>query len=346
MSSLTNPPRTGLRSGGPLATAAPPADGQGSNPPAPTDDGFHDANNGEILTAANILATENATAALQDSTAPPNGTGNAIIPRPNNLAEAVYGITPNSMRAIDIPKPSIYDGNGSTFALDQWMFAVEGYLLMGNISQAALQINIAGSLLAGPALTWYQSIQGGAEANRFTRWGQFRNAIYENFQPASLIMMARNQLADCAQVTTVRPYITEFRNLVLLIKDIAPGEQFDRFVRGLKPAIRKEIIMREVYTFADAARLAEKFEAATLMANPMVHPTPNPQPKPQGQRPIARLNAVKTVPSPTAVVRKTLTPEDREDLIRKGACFYCREEGHTIAECPTRPPRTGNGTGQ
>jgi hypothetical protein len=32
---------------------------------------------------------------------------------------------------------------------------------------------------------------------------------------------------------------------------------------------------------------------------------------------------------------KKLTPEERTRLIAEGRCFYCREQGHNIADCTT-----------
>jgi hypothetical protein len=34
-----------------------------------------------------------------------------------------------------------------------------------------------------------------------------------------------------------------------------------------------------------------------------------------------------------------LTPEERAQLQRTGACFYCRERGHMASQCPRHPAR-------
>jgi hypothetical protein len=33
-----------------------------------------------------------------------------------------------------------------------------------------------------------------------------------------------------------------------------------------------------------------------------------------------------------------LTQEERTRLIITGGCFYCRQTGHVIANCPSKPP--------
>lgn len=40
-----------------------------------------------------------------------------------------------------------------------------------------------------------------------------------------------------------------------------------------------------------------------------------------------------------AIQRQTLTNIDRERLRQNGGCFYCRQLGHRIAECPNRNRR-------
>ena len=35
-----------------------------------------------------------------------------------------------------------------------------------------------------------------------------------------------------------------------------------------------------------------------------------------------------------------LTPAKRELLRKWGACFYCRQQGHTVAECPLKASTT------
>ena len=43
-----------------------------------------------------------------------------------------------------------------------------------------------------------------------------------------------------------------------------------------------------------------------------------------------------------------LTAEDRRRLRDTNACYYCRQPGHILADCPLRPktrPQQGNGKG-
>ena len=248
----------------------------------------------------------------------------------------------NTLRPIDLPKPPPYDGSGDVNMLDLWLFQVENYLRIGGIRRVDLQLYIAGGLLQGPALTWYQAAQQTNSAeNRVTDWASFRQGLTDNFGPVNLNMTARNKIAECVQTSSIRDYLTRFRSLAVVIQDMTAAEQFDKFTRGLKPAIRKELIMREVATFAEAARLAEKFESLHTSAGGSTAP-----PKPIQRAPL-RANAIgERPPAPAAPAnhenrprREKLTQAIKDDLILRGACFYCREEGHSIANCPTKPPQ-------
>ena len=240
-------------------------------------------------------------------------------PPPATLAQ-------DTLRALDIPKPSTYDGNGSFHALDQFLFAAEMYLKIGNIIKPELQICIAAGFLDGPALTWFQAtMQSPDPLDHLVTWKQFRQGLFDNFAPANLVLNARNQLADCSQTSTVREYLTRFRNLIIIIKDVGKSELFDRFTRGLKPYIRKELILREVDNFADAVRLAEKIETANQSSH--TNGPSSSQPKPMAKA--IRVNAATTG-------RTKLTDALREECTKRGTCFYCREQGHLIADCPNR----------
>ena len=47
-------------------------------------------------------------------------------------------------------------------------------------------------------------------------------------------------------------------------------------------------------------------------------------------------------------VINALSPEERQDLMKKGLCFYCKKGGHRVEDCDKKPPsnRSGNGGNQ
>jgi len=44
-------------------------------------------------------------------------------------------------------------------------------------------------------------------------------------------------------------------------------------------------------------------------------------------------------------VINTLSPEERQDLMKKGLCFYCKKGRHRVEDCDKKPPSNQSGNG-
>jgi hypothetical protein len=145
----------------------------------------------------------------------------------------------------------------------------------------------------------------------------------------------------------MRTYAQRMQELAMQVPDMTDAELLDRFMRGLKPRTRMEVTMREPQSFDEAAKLADRYDslfspgfgfsrqpsglgsrvvvppapfASQSAANPIL-PTPTPM----------KIDALQRRPAP-------LTQEERTRLMKTGGCFYCRQSGHVIANCPSKPP--------
>ena len=102
--------------------------------------------------------------------------------------------------------------------------------------------------------------------------------------------------------------------------NISLAEQIDRYTRGLKPYIWKEMCTQDYASLTEAMRDAERMEAAHR-----------------------RMRAPKTIKTKTAVggsegradpmdigniQLKKLTPAEREKCMKEGRCLRCREKRH------------------
>ena len=70
-----------------------------------------------------------------------------------------------------------------------------------------------------------------------------------------------------SQRNSVSKYAESFRSLLLQIPDMAKEEQLDRFIRGLKLHLRKEVIVKAPTTLDEAIRLAERIDSIRFTPN-------------------------------------------------------------------------------
>ncbi|KAJ9522820.1 hypothetical protein QJQ45_023603 [Haematococcus lacustris] len=95
----------------------------------------------------------------------------------------------------------------------------------------------------------------------FTSWTCFVAAFERQFAPVNRLRHARDRLAALTQTSSVRRYLGEFTALCLEVTDLSPAEQLDRFIRGLKPSVRRELELREPTSFSEASTIADRVDA-------------------------------------------------------------------------------------
>ena len=243
-------------------------------------------------------------------------------------------------------KPDKY--NGALGKADQWCFEVEKYFECCNL-QDPQRVPYAGAMLTGNAAIWWRSVCQEA-ANPITTWAQFKADLIYNFKHIDDVKLARDRLRSLRQRTSVAGYYADFTRAIFQIPGITEEEKMDRFLSGLKPALQKEIALREPTTFADLTKMASKLDtvlysadrrsylASNLARSAGAGRTSNYRPSHSGATPM-ELGAIHAGPSTsrTSYPRNKLTPAERDKLRREGRCFYCRELGHVAERCPKKP---------
>jgi hypothetical protein len=219
---------------------------------------------------------------------------------------------------------------------------VEQYFRTLRVDDDTTRIEFTATLLKEHAALWYRLQCLRHDGHPYATWDEFRTALKQTFTPVNQEKRARDRLASLRQTTSAQRYIQEFTSLCLEISDLHSTEQLDRFVRGLKPHVRREVELRDPKTFDEATTIAERVDQISFAATrtkPIQGSRPSTSSGPQPME----LGAMRTVPT----VKKTrLTPEERQDLRQRKACFYCRESGHMMADCPNKPKnfnKPGNG---
>ena len=234
------------------------------------------------------------------------------------------------------PKPDTFSATKTSANVDLWLFMMEEYMEATNMHGDERKIMEAATYLRGPALTWWRTIKQGPPEQRIINWALWKESFRNTFKPINSAKVARDKLAALRQDTSVRLYATEFRNIALDIPSITDDEKLDKFLRGLKRKTREQVELKEPATFDEAVRLAERFDTLawrygdsdtpTAMAANYTGPAP------------MQLGAISTAPPTETKTR--LTPALREQLRKEGKCYYCREAGHVLADCPLRKNTT------
>jgi hypothetical protein len=250
------------------------------------------------------------------------------------------------------PSPPEFKGDGSD--VDNWLFLVDEYLkFFGNLMTDAHRLMYATSLLRGNACTWYQTLlerarnlqPGNLYVSAFASYADFKHQLTTRFGDVNSTQRARDKLAVLKQTSSVLKYATDFSNLCLRIGHVDEAEKLDRFVRGLKPHIFQHLRVFPPATFDDAVQVADNLDRVTYA---VTHVNTNRR-NGNGTAPRAYTNTPATS-GPTDMElgnvnaqrnadpsRTRLTDAMRAQLQAEGRCFYCRETGHTKADCPKRP---------
>ncbi len=162
---------------------------------------------------------------------------------------------------------------------------------------------------------------------------------------------ARDRLASLTQQRSVQDYVSQFRTLCFQIPGISEGEKMDRFIRGLKPQVQREVEIRDPQTFDEAVRMAERIDAVEFRMRQRYIPTTQRTFPPKTTAfagPVRAIPAtfpsvpITTGPTPMelgAVRLAPLTPAERERLRKIGGCFRCRKVGHIGQQCPEYPAK-------
>ena len=149
----------------------------------------------------------------------------------------------------------------------------------------------------------------------------FKLLLTTEFIPADHTRRARDKLRKLKQVGSVDKYLSEFRNIVLMIADMHEGEKLDKFVEGLKYNVRVEVLKSGCNQFEECARMALNVDSAIWGARRTLEPfTPTRQNAGSTHTPMEIGNVNGSGSS------QPQREQRRKDLMT-GSCFKCHKKG-------------------
>lgn len=216
--------------------------------------------------------------------------------------------------------PPLYKGKGS---ITSWTTHMDNYLR--NVSDEEA-LKIAVSYLHDSAHEWWMVYQSCEEGRTIDTWSALKEALVARFDVLNKEKIARDKLAKWRQIKDIVSFNEDFQKIILEIPGISTEEQIDRYTRGLKPYIWRELCTKDYKKLADAMRDAERIESA--------HRRGGNLPRGEANR---RTSEVPSKPTPMDIgnIQLTkLTSEERERCMKEGLCLRCRRKGHMAKECP------------
>ena len=242
-----------------------------------------------------------------------NVTGELVQAKSELHSQSTAQVKPN--------KPPSFRGKGS---VTSWATHMDNFLRNIDPEQA---LPIAVSYLEDGAHEWWIVFKESEIGKQITNWNELRESVISRFDTLNKEKVARDKLAKWRQVKDVTTFNQDFQKILLDIPDMAMKEQVDRYTRGLKPYIWKELCTKDYSNLADAMRDAERVESAHRRA---------------GSSPKIRIDqrnytSASSKPTPMDIgnIQITkLTKEERARCFKEGLCLRCREKGRRAKNCP------------
>lgn len=226
-------------------------------------------------------------------------------------------------------KPETFSGHGS---IRSWITHVTNYVGSNNTAEA---LKVAVSYLSGSAHEWWLVYKETEEGRQVRNWNQLQQALIRRFETLNKSKIARDKLARWKQVNNVPSFNEEFQRILLDIPNITVEEQLDRYARGLKSYIWKELCTKEYNSLSVLMKDAESIEIAHQRHGNSDIPV-NVREFIDFSRPLVTQQPT-TIPVPmdigyTKIMK--LSSAERDHCRREGRCFRCRQKGHNANMCP------------
>lgn len=214
-------------------------------------------------------------------------------------------------------------------SVDEFIFEAKLFMNGKNIdfnhsvNQARVVAMLASNLRDGAA-SWYHS-RIMIDNEPICSINEFEAALRDEFLPPDQQHRLRAALRACKQTTDVEEYVSRFRKIITQVREMSALDKVDHFIMGLKPETRKEVDYLNCSSLKAAISAAQAYERAHFGGG--------------RRQSVVRRDG----PEPMDISQMTTRPS-LEECRRERLCFYCREPGHRISDCPKK--RQGNAGAQ
>ena len=219
-----------------------------------------------------------------------------------------------------------------------WLDALETYYNACGLTTPD-RVAMASTMLEGNAqLWWSEQRRVGREALLLASWEQFKVELIEEFEPVDASKIAKQQLMQIEQQTSVQAYIAKFRQYTQQA-GLHDSILLEMFLRGLKKAVRIYTELANPTTVLEAAMAAQRADRILYQRS---------QEKVNGKRvkPMELGNLEAVYPGEIYAMNHRSghgrsTPSGAGNKV---ICYYCKKPGHVKAECRRFQQRMGHPT--
>lgn len=288
----------------------------------------------------------------------------SVVQHQAHHAEAQHQSKNTVAKALASAKLPDLDGVGKAKDdLDTWLFLCEQNFQTLSSATDTEKIMIAALRLKGHSASWWRDVTQLPQSQRPSSWGEFKRQIMQVYMPITREEVARDKLATAKQVSTLEQYIGYIRKLFYAIPNITEEEKLDRFKRGLKPHLQREVLVArpKPTTLEDMIALAalhDSLQRSSHSYNRQVPQYPRlPYKAPtvsNGYAPM-ELDAIQTGVQTTRSSRSAsasmapqshpLSSHNLQGHKRK-RCYYCGKFGHISRHCPNKRTTTHTDQGK
>ncbi|XP_066167819.1 uncharacterized protein [Oryza sativa Japonica Group] len=261
-------------------------------------------------------------------------------------------------------KPPTFATAEEPMDAEDWLRIIEKKITLVRVREAD-KVIFAANQLDGPAGDRWDTYKEAREEDAGEpNWEEFTTAFLDNFVPAAVMRMKKNEFRRLWQGnTTVQEYLNRFTQLArYATRDLADEEEkIDKFIKGLNDELRGPMIRQDHDSFQSLINKVVRLEndRKVVEHNRKRRLTMNRPPQTAPQRPKGTTSSawrptVVTTSRPTASsnFHRPVTIQNRAPApnqattgsVRPESCFNCGEYGHFANKCPhpnKTPIRTG-----
>jgi len=242
--------------------------------------------------------------------------------------------------------------------VEAWIFIADEQFALWDVTLDSTKITMAGTSFHGEARTWYYYYTRVSSQQPDLTWDDFKKSMKKNFMPQDPIRLARDKLSTLTHTFDLTSYTSEYRKLIMIIPNMHEDDKIDKYLRGLKPWMRREVDLRagnkKICSLEDAISLAVRTELADDYRKTQ-HPYPHSRPiyqrslatgYPQVGPPLEdpQSGQYHHNPSPKPQHSMDSDPMDLDALHKSNiapVCTICGSHGHSRPACPLKPNRQG-----